>query len=58
MKIVVHRKKGEADRAENKNESIIQKDTYTDKNGAKSELRLVYLMNDAVESFWSLLMPE
>lgn len=43
--------KGEADRAENKNESIIQKDTYTDKNGAKSELRLVYLMNDAVESF-------
>lgn len=43
--------KGEADRAENKNESIIQKDTYTDKNGAKSQLRLVYLMNDAVESF-------
>lgn len=43
--------KGEADRAENKNESRIQKETYTDKNSAKSELRLVYLMNDAVESF-------
>ncbi len=41
----------EADRAINKNENRIQADTVSDENSAKPEIRLVYLMNDAVESF-------
>ena len=41
----------ETDRAANKNESRIQEDAISDKNDAKPEIRLIYLMNDAVESF-------